>query len=571
MCQALPGTADPAGIDLPWLYVQTIDALEISGDSERAATVAEEAYRRFAAHPDRATAAVIHLRIATLREIEDPAAAFPLIEDAIRLSGQGPPSAGHAEAWFRYGNIFQNSGVGDRESSRAALNRALETAEASGAATLTSRILGVLAGDAVMRGELAEGFAFLDRARALAEASGDGEAILRLAIEESVALGVYAGKQQAGVEAALAGLQAARQMGRQASADASWLANNVATGMVWLGRTAEAAALIDPLTTGPPDRDHWILHECRAYVDMLRGDMEAAGRRLQQVNAIVAGLGGFGWSLGNPEAIASMALWSGRPGDALEGTRKALAVFKPPDLAFLCGPLLAIGMRACADLAENARACQDEPAAAAALAAAGDLSSWAAQLPVSPFADHPAMASTPADRATWHAERTRLAGESDPAAWRTAARAWESLGRPHPAGYAWWRHAEAQLAAGQTRPAATALLTAAAAADGHAPLLERIRMLAKRARIPLQPPPADLAAPRPDDQPVPYGLTSRELAVLRLLATGHTNARIGDELYISPKTASVHITNIMRKLGVTSRVQAAALAERAGLLDDPQH
>ena len=62
--------------------------------------------------------------------------------------------------------------------------------------------------------------------------------------------------------------------------------------------------------------------------------------------------------------------------------------------------------------------------------------------------------------------------------------------------------------------------------------------------------------------PAPYGLTDRELAVLRLLAAGQTNTQIGAELHISPTTARVHVSNILRKLGVTSRVQAAALAER---------
>jgi DNA-binding NarL/FixJ family response regulator len=64
-----------------------------------------------------------------------------------------------------------------------------------------------------------------------------------------------------------------------------------------------------------------------------------------------------------------------------------------------------------------------------------------------------------------------------------------------------------------------------------------------------------------------YGLTARELAVLRLVGTGRTNAQIGAELFISQRTAGVHVTNILRKLGVSGRVQAAALAERAGLLD----
>jgi DNA-binding NarL/FixJ family response regulator len=56
--------------------------------------------------------------------------------------------------------------------------------------------------------------------------------------------------------------------------------------------------------------------------------------------------------------------------------------------------------------------------------------------------------------------------------------------------------------------------------------------------------------------------------VLRLLVAGRTNAQIGAELYMSPKTASVHVTSILRKLNVTSRVQAAAVAERAGLLHE---
>ena len=121
-----------------------------------------------------------------------------------------------------------------------------------------------------------------------------------------------------------------------------------------------------------------------------------------------------------------------------------------------------------------------------------------------PFTDHPFVATIPAERATWDAERTRLAGTSDPEAWRAAAEAWEGLGCPHRAGYAWWRQAQAQLDAGQPATAAAAALrAAAAAADGHAPLLAQVRPLAERARIPLQPPaaavpqtPPPAAAPR---------------------------------------------------------------------------
>ena len=246
-----------------------------------------------------------------------------------------------------------------------------------------------------------------------------------------------------------------------------------------------------------------------------------------------------------------------------------LALYTAPDLTIFCGRLLVAGMRGCADLAEQARARRDGHAASAAQAAADGLAFWVKQMAGAPFTDHPYVATIPAERATWDAERTRLAGTSDPAAWNASAKTWEDLGCPHLAGYARWRQAEAQLAAGLPRPATTALRAAAAAADGHAPLLAQIHALATRARIPLHPPPdAVTEAPAPDPL-APYGLTGRELTVLRLVAAGRTNAQIGAELFISPRTAGVHVTNIMRKLGVANRVQAAALAERAGLAQAP--
>lgn len=59
--------------------------------------------------------------------------------------------------------------------------------------------------------------------------------------------------------------------------------------------------------------------------------------------------------------------------------------------------------------------------------------------------------------------------------------------------------------------------------------------------------------------------TDREYQVLGLLTQGKTNREIGEALYMSPKTASVHVTHILEKLGVQTRVQAAAFAARHGL------
>jgi DNA-binding CsgD family transcriptional regulator len=63
----------------------------------------------------------------------------------------------------------------------------------------------------------------------------------------------------------------------------------------------------------------------------------------------------------------------------------------------------------------------------------------------------------------------------------------------------------------------------------------------------------------------PFGLTARELEVLRLVADGRSNGQIAESLFISRKTASVHVSNILAKLGVSTRVEAAALAHRRGL------
>jgi DNA-binding CsgD family transcriptional regulator len=570
LCQQLPDAGRAAGADLLRLYLRAIDAFDVAGDGQRAGALAEEAYRRFAGHPDPATAAVIHLRAAYYRGLGAPDAGLPLIKEALRLFEQEPASAEHAEAWYHYGSMFLFHAEGRLEASRQALGRALEIAEAAGATVLMPRILAYLAVQAFTHGQLREGFAILDRGRALAEATA-GEGAAWVDVIESAALH-RTGKFQAAAEAARRGLRAARQVGRHTSFTASVLPTNASLALLALGRTAEAAALIDPLTAGPPDRDHWLTHLARVEIDLLRGDTEAAATRWQQIHALISQYFSVDFAHEAAQRAAELALWDGRPDDGLREVQRALALYQAPDLAFACGRLLAAGMRACADLAERARARRDDHAAGAALAAAGDLGAWVDRMDGAPFTDHPLMAAIPAERATWDAERTRLAGASDPAAWNAAAKTWEDLGCPHRAGYAWWRHAEAQLAVGQpSRAAVTALQAAAAAAQGHAPLLAQIRDLAQRARVPLQTVPA--AAPEtrgPAEAPEPYGLTGRELTVLRLLAAGRTNAQIGAELYISPRTAGVHVTNILRKLGVSNRVQAAALAEHAGLCH-PQH
>jgi DNA-binding CsgD family transcriptional regulator len=99
---------------------------------------------------------------------------------------------------------------------------------------------------------------------------------------------------------------------------------------------------------------------------------------------------------------------------------------------------------------------------------------------------------------------------------------------------------------------------------GAAPLATDIGHLAARARIAL----GDGPEPAPDTPDEVFGLTARERDVLRLVAAGRSNRQIAQELFISPKTASVHVSNILAKLGVSGRGEAAALAHRLRLTGD---
>jgi DNA-binding CsgD family transcriptional regulator len=137
------------------------------------------------------------------------------------------------------------------------------------------------------------------------------------------------------------------------------------------------------------------------------------------------------------------------------------------------------------------------------------------------------------------------------------------------AGYARFREAEALLAARAPRSRAEAVLRTAnrtAVALGAMPLRREIELLAGRGRLDLREQTA--AAPAPSAPPpaiAPFGLTRREAEVLVLVAAGRTNRQIAQELFITPKTASIHVSRILAKLGVAGRGEAAAVAHRLGL------
>ena len=79
---------------------------------------------------------------------------------------------------------------------------------------------------------------------------------------------------------------------------------------------------------------------------------------------------------------------------------------------------------------------------------------------------------------------------------------------------------------------------------------------------------AETVRPEPAAERTTAGLSPREIEVLRLVADGMSNGEIGEALFISRKTAGVHVTHILDKLGVANRVEAAMAASRLGLLED---
>jgi DNA-binding NarL/FixJ family response regulator len=157
------------------------------------------------------------------------------------------------------------------------------------------------------------------------------------------------------------------------------------------------------------------------------------------------------------------------------------------------------------------------------------------------------------------AEARELSDGPHPGAWHSATAAWDRCGDQYWAALCRLRTADAMLRAKGDRGVAARLAAEALAAAhslGAAPLVAELEVLSRRGRLGAGSSPAD-ALRR-------LGLTEREAEVLDLVAEGRTNRTIGNALFISEKTVSVHVTNLLRKLGVPSRTEAAEVRRRLG-------
>ncbi|SNX64219.1 regulatory LuxR family protein [Streptomyces sp. TLI_55] len=337
----------------------------------------------------------------------------------------------------------------------------------------------------------------------------------------------------------------------------AWVWGNLAESLFNLGRWDEAATAAGTSErvgqSAIPRGFHATL---RAQLALARGDLADCAAQL------AAARGHFGTHDRSPQhelplvrITLGAAAGEGRLLDARAELRRALDQGFPPDTHRYAWPLLLTAAIAEADAlglpaTETGRAeiLQDIRKAATTLAA---------NVPVWHAHEH------------WvRAELRRAEGHSDPDDWAAVTAAFETLDRPYDLARVRHRLAESLLAVGgeDERDRATELLRLAHAVAEHLgarPLADAVARLAQRARLGLTHAPKQ--TPAPADQAEALGLTGRERDVLRLVSAGRTNRQIAEELFISPKTASVHVSNILAKLGVSGRGEAAAVAHRLGL------
>ena len=412
--------------------------------------------------------------------------------------------------------------------------QAVEAAAAADSDSVTANAWITLGTSLAAAGQEDEGLAAFERVSHLARSST--RTLLRYYINYSDALN-HMGRYEDAVAQALAGVDVARELGLERSFGAM-LAGNAAEPLLALGEWARASAMIErALELDPPAPHHAHLRLLQAWLHVWRGQLDEADAVLTEFRPLITSA-----QLApqyNSQAIRTDAEHALAVGDHQRAWSDVTVFFDHWELyeRTQCYPLLAAGAAA-------ARVLDQHEGTEERSARVRDLF------------DHQAMEVCV--RCFW--EPVIIAELEDTAeAWRFA---WDELAlQPAPAHlrpYAGLRLSQHLVAARERAEAKKVLTTAAedAGALGSTLLADRIAALAQRAGF--------VAAARMEASPV-AGLTPRELEVLQLVAAGRSNGEIGNALFISTKTASVHVSNILAKLGVSGRGEAAALAHRIGL------
>jgi DNA-binding CsgD family transcriptional regulator/tetratricopeptide (TPR) repeat protein len=556
----VPDADERAGMDRVELLARCAEAAYAAGGLARAAELVRQALELVDEGRQSQRAGLLHEQLARcLRRLIDPGA---LAEQRLAVQLVAPqPSVERARV---LGSLARLLALVDRfAEARSPAEEAVAIAQQVGALSEEANARIALGSALVNGGDADAGLAELKAARGLATRAGDVIALLGVIITQSDVL-IAAGRLEQAATAALDGLHEIRRLGLTRTYG-PFPAGNATEALLALGRWDQAEQVSrETLETAPSDAGSAFVQLPRAALELGLGDLDAAQARLQAVRRLLPAP--------IPEAqkagplfggLAELALWRGDLDQARQLVAQAvpLVAVNPRYAA----PLYALGLRVEADHAELARARHP------GRPAPDDGTATALLTRLEQAVQAPAGASMP-DLAAWQAtaraERTRRDGQPDPSAWAAAVAAWQRLGQPYRAAYADFRQAEALLSAGGDRDRAAAALGRAAevtARLGARPLDGEVRALARRGRLDLTPPAATApaaAAPTPAEQ---LGLTPREAEILAFVAAGRSNRQIAQELFISPRTVGVHVSNLLAKLGVTGRVEAAAIAHRLGL------
>jgi DNA-binding CsgD family transcriptional regulator len=426
--------------------------------------------------------------------------------------------------------------------------QALAAARRAGDRVTEASALITIAAVSARRGDLASQLPRLAEAQAIAGETGSVRLLMRAVYLESSFLEGY-GEHERAAATARHGIAVAAAAGLARTTGALH-ATSLAFALTSLGHWNEAGEVIEhALGMLPPPGTRLRLLYLAGSIAVARGDNDAAAAALrdagEEASAYEGSLGMFETLLLADLEISLLAA-HGDMAAALAAAQRVLraAEGRTSDLHRWLWPLLDTSARVAAQATVPGA---DEVLRLAARRAAA----WQSLTPVQD-----------AHAAAYRAAAGQAAGQRDAAGWDRVAAAWGQLNEPYRQARALVSAAEAALAADGDRDAAgERLRQARQLADilGAAPLSERISTLARRARVNV----AAGGAEEPDSPGL--GLTQRELEVLRLVAAGRNNRDIAAELFISAKTASVHVSNILAKLGVHTRVEAAAIAHQAGV------
>ena len=487
---------------------------------------------------------------------QDPETVLAAYREAVRLVPAEPPTRARARVLAGLAKLL--SSRREWPETTTVWEEALRVAGAVGDRRVETMAWAFLGGKRAHTGELEAGLSSLRRARGFAIELGD-DALLALIMSvtaNTLMLGArYAEAAAVAVraadDAALHGLRARFAVG---------LLRHAALSLIALGRWDEAASVLDRAQRYFPSLQEIDIDPCLLILEALRGDFSLAARRAARLEPLTA------WSFARLGfvGLAELALWQGDPlraRDALENALAAVGDGFWPTVGEL-GQLLTLRLRTEADLVERERRdgteSEHQDARTIGRAQLARMRVFAAAVAT----ERPIFSpQVEAFLATCEAEWSRLDRSSDPDLWGRAAEAWRGLDMLYHRAYALMREGEAALARRDRDRASTALTTARTLAIqlGADPLLRSTEALITRGGI--------AQAPKPLRAGRAEVLSARELEVLRLVAAGRSDGEIAAELFISKKTASVHVAHIKQKLGARSRVEIATYSIGQGLLE----